>query len=190
MKKLIFIFAILFALIMVTGCGARSKTVKFNPIDPATEENADTDSNDETNTDSSDEETDLGPDLAITSFIGETLDTTVGYHVVRGTTPKNTHNIKIDDYILSKYNSGQTEWSYIASADLGTLDEGENTYTVYALDVENNEIDSQNFTITYNVPDNLPSVGASGWIALIISFLISIGYFVINRLRKVYIKNI
>lgn len=188
MKKLIFIFAILFALIMVTGCGARNKTVKFNPIDTATEEDAD--ANDETNTDSSDEETDLGPDLAITSFIGETLDTTMGYHVVRGTTPKNTHTIKINDYTLSKYHAGQTDWSYIASADLGTLNEGENTYTVYALDAEDNEIGSQNFTITYNVPDNLPSVGASGWIALIISFLISIGYFVTKGLRKAYIKNI
>ena len=189
MKKLIFIFAILFVLVIASGCGARNRTVKFNPIDSTTEENADADSNDKTDTDTP-EIPDLGPDLDITSFEGETLDTTVGYHVVRGTTPKNTDVIKINDYTLSKYQSGETEWSYIASADLGTLNAGENSYTVHALNAEGNEIDSQDFTITYNVPDNLPSVGASGWIALIISFLISIGYFVTNRLRRAYIKNI
>lgn len=188
MKKLIFIFAALFVLIIVSGCGPRNRTVKFNTIDSATEESTDTDSNNEINNDSSEEEADIDKDLAVTSFIGDSLDTSVGYHVIRGTTPKNTDVIKINDYALSKYESGETEWSYIASTDLGTLSEGENSYSVHALDTEGNEIGSQDFTINYNVPDNLPSVGANEWVTLIISFIISIGYLLTNRLRKVFIR--
>lgn len=168
MKNFIFIFSILLTLAITTGCGPRERTVKFNPIDSISEESEDIDSY---------EETDIGPDLNIVSFIGEKLETNVGYHIIRGTTPKNTNAIKINNYTLSKYNPGQTEWTYIASSDLGTLKKGENSYTVYALNAEGNEIDSQNFTIIYNTPDNLPLVGSSGWVALMISFLISIGYF-------------
>lgn len=184
MKKLIFIFVILFVLIIVTGCGARKNTVKFNPK-VTTEENG----GDE-NADGEPIPEDPGPDLSVTSFEGENLNTSVGYHVVHGTTPKRTQTIKINDYTLSKYYPGQTQWSYIASSSMGTLDEGENKYKVTALDSEGNEIQSQNFAITYEAPDNLPTVGNNGWVALIISFLISTVYFVIRRLRLAYIKNI
>jgi hypothetical protein len=196
MKKLIFISVILFSVILITGCGARNNTVHFNPIETPEEkvngEPSDSASSTDTtdNTASANEEADQEPGLSVTSFAGDSLNTTAGYHVIRGTTPKNTHTIKINDYTLSKYNAGQTEWSYIASAALGTLNEGDNKYTVQALDDKGNEIGSKNFTISYQSPDNLPTVGGSGWVALIISFVISAGYFVIKKLRKVYIKNI
>jgi hypothetical protein len=180
MKKLISIFVILFVLVITTGC-TRKNTVHFNPKVP-------TESGEEGEV--AEAEEDLGPDLAVTSFIGDKLATSVGYHVVRGTTPKNTNTIKINDYILAKYYPGQTQWSYIASTALDTLEEGENGYIITSLDKEGNEIDSKSFTINYEAPEALPAVGSNGWIALIISFLISIGYFVIRRLRKVYIKNI
>ena len=187
MKKLIFIFVILFVLIIVTGCSARKNTVHFNPIEASNETDEATDTEAEEVTDVED---DLGPDLAITSFIGDNLDTSVGYHIIRGATPKKTSTIKINDYKLSRYYSGQTEWSYIASSTVGTLKEGENSYTVHALDAEGNEIGSKSFTINYEAPDELPNVGSNGWMALIISFLISIIYFATKRLRKAYIKNI
>jgi hypothetical protein len=168
MKKLIFIFVILFILVIATGCGARKNTVKFNPIDNVEESGEGVDIMGEV---------DLGPDLAVTSFIGDKMETNVGYHVIRGTTPKNTNSIKINDYKLTKYYPGQTEWSYIASASMGTLAEGDNEYIVMALDKEGAEIGSQTFTIAYEAPDNLPSTGSNGWIYLIISFLVSSGYF-------------
>ena len=180
MKKLIFIFVILLVLVITTGC-TRKNTVHFNPKVP-------TETGEGTEVAKAEE--DLGPDLAVTSFIGDKLETSVGYHIVRGTTPKSTNIIKINDYTLAKYYPGQTQWSYIASTALNTFEEGENGYILTAFDKEGNEIDSQSFTISYETPEALPAVGANGWTALIISFLISIGYFVIRRLRKVYIKNI
>ena len=181
MKKLIFIFFILFVLVITTGC-TRKNTVHFNPKIP-------TDLGEET-TDVAKAEEDFGPELAITSFIGDKLEINAGYQVIRGTTPKNTNTIKVNDYTLTKYYPGQTQWSYIASTALNTLEEGENGYIVTALDKEGNEIDSKSFTIAYEAPETLPAVGASGWTYLIISLLISTGYFVIRRLRKIYIKNI
>ncbi|MBU0727165.1 hypothetical protein KKA95_00605, partial [Patescibacteria group bacterium] len=130
--------------------------------------------------------------LAVTSIIGNKLETTENHHVIRGLTPSNTYKLKIGDYTLQKYTPGETEWSYIASTSYGTLFEGENTYTVRAYDKEGNEIDSQNFVIAYTAPEipNLPSVGVSTWMILIISTLISTGFFAFKRLKKVLLKDV
>jgi hypothetical protein len=186
MKK--YIFIVLFALIFVTGCGSQKNTVKFNPIGTTEETGESVDKNAETD---SAVKTDPNPGLIITSFAGDKLETKIGYHVIRGIAPKNTNTIKINDYTLTKYHPGETEWSYVASSALGTLKEGDNRYTVTALDKEGAEIGSKSFTITYQAPENLPSTGGSGGLAaFIISLLISTGYFATKRLWGTYIKNI
>jgi len=198
MKKLVFIFVILFTLLVNTGCKSKENTIRFNPkIDGVTTETADTGETVDTENDADENEDgmvaaviDSGPELAITSFEGDKLDTNVGYHVVRGTTPANTHSIKVNDYTLIRYIPGQTQWNYIASATAGTMVKGENKYTVTSFDAQNNQIGSKDFTIAYNEPENLPSVGVNAWMIFGISILISGLYFVIRRLRKVSIKNI
>jgi hypothetical protein len=202
MKKLVFIFVILFTLLVNTGCKSKENTIRFNPkIDGVTTETADTD--EKADTESKDEKkpsddsdvavvapTQDNTVLAVTSFAGDKLDTNVGYHVVRGTTPANTHSIKVNDYTLIRYIPGQTQWNYIASSTAGTMVKGENKYTVTSFDAQNNQIGSKDFTILYNEPDNLPAVGVNTWMIFGISLLISALYFVIRRLRKVAIKNI
>ena len=190
MKKLIFVFIVLFALVLITGCNARkTNTVHFNPkIDGVT-----TDAEDNTaeeDTASIIEETG-GPGLAVTSFAGDKLDTDKNYQVIRGTTPKNTYKMKVNDYTLTKYAPGQTEWSYIASTKYGTLTAGENAYKVMSYDKDGNEIGSADFAIAYTTPPapNLPAVGPSIWILLAISFISSGIYFGFRRLKKVFIKN-
>ena len=198
MKKFVFIFVILFTLLVNTGCKSKENTIRFNPkIDGVTTETADTGETVDTENDADENEDgmvaaviDSGPELAITSFEGDKLDTNVGYHVVRGTTPANTHSIKVNDYTLIRYIPGQTQWNYIASATAGTMVKGENKYTVTSFDAQNNQIGSKDFTIAYNEPENLPSVGVNAWMIFGISILISGLYFVIRRLRKVSIKNI
>ena len=88
--------------------------------------------------------------FAITSISGDTLNTTKGYHLIQGTTPKATSKITVNGYALSKYKAGETKWSYIAATSLGTLKKGTNYYTVSALDSSGNKIDTKNFTIVYN----------------------------------------
>jgi hypothetical protein len=199
MKKLVFIFVILFTLLLNTGCKSRDNTIRFNPkIDGVTTETAGTDEVSDDGDTASDDNADKtivaaaddNTELAVTSFEGDKLDTNVGYHVVRGTTPKNTQSIKINDYTLIRYIPGQTQWNYIASAMAGTMTKGENKYTVTSFDALNNQIGSKDFTILYNEPESLPAVGANGWFIFGISILISASYFMIRRLRKIFAKNI
>ena len=196
MKKLIFVFFILFVLVLVTGCNARRNTVHFNPkVDETAEMDIDAGSSEDVAEDSADEtEVDMGPDFDVNSLDleGDKMNTNVSYHVISGTTPANTAKVKVNDYTLQRYQAGQTEWSYIASTGIDTLKEGENKFKITALDAKDNEIGSKEFTITYEAPEipELPSVGSNEWMALIISILISATYFAIRRLRKVYIKNI
>ena len=203
MKKLVFIFVILFTLLVSTGCKSQENTIRFNPkIDGVTTETADAGETANPDKNVDDKSSDKGSDaaavtptedetvLSITSFEGDKLDTNVGYHVVRGTTPKNTHSIKVNDYTLIRYIPGQTQWNYIASAAAGTMVKGENKYTVTAFDAQDNQISSKDFTILYNEPESLPAVGVSGWFIFGISILISASYFAIKRLKKALSKNV
>ena len=187
----------MFTLVLATGCNARRNTVHFNPKVDETEDVVDTENNeDEESTDSESEEdtteVETGPDFSVSSPDLEdgNLDTISNYHIIKGTTPKNTAKIKVNDYTLSRYYPGQISWSYIASTGINTLEEGENEFTIKAFDKDDNEIGSESFTITYTAPEmpELPNVGSNEWIAFIISLTISGLIFGRKKLQKIFIK--
>ena len=199
MKKFIFIFVIPFIMILATGCNARRNTIHFEP-----EENGEVSTTNELGLEDSEmkkEETVKGEvkntensavkkadsKLGITAPEGGDLETNLNYHVVRGTASPQTHAIKVNDYVLTKYLPGQTGWSYIASTALNTLKEGENKYTVTALDKEGKTLETSEFSISYEEPKvkQLPFVGVNEWAILIVSLLLSGVYFGTRKIIKV-----
>ncbi|MBN2087018.1 hypothetical protein JW758_01590 [Candidatus Peregrinibacteria bacterium] len=198
MKKLAFIFLILFILVIATGCSARRNTVHFDPnVDKLSADITEIGTEDSNNEDAIIGETTTveelkGPDFSIDEPILENnkLNTNTGYHVIKGKTPKNTDAITVNDYRLTKYIPGQTEWSYIASDSIGTLSEGDNQFSIRSFDKEGNEIGAREFTISYTPAEipALPSVGLNSWLVLIYSIVFSGLYFTLKRLRKVFIK--
>jgi hypothetical protein len=73
----------------------------------------------------------------------------LGYHLIEGTTPKETAKILVNDYPLSKYKAGETKWSYITAVSLGNLKKGDNDFTVKAVDTDGKELGSKVFTLAY-----------------------------------------
>ena len=200
MKKLIFIFLVFMTLVIVAGCNSRQNTVNFEDEKQGSEEVSDDSGVTTTITKLDDEEEEDTPlavmpnegsvdvdnetPLAVTSMEENTLTTNVGYQVVRGTTPRHTHKLKVNDYVLQKYTPGQTRWNYIASASMGTLEAGTNTYNIVATDVFGNVIDSTRFTINYSEPEipNLPSTGPGLWFSLFVGLMSSAYFFFRRRL--------
>ncbi len=124
--------------------------------------------------------------LTVSSFDGERLDTRLNYNVIRGIAPEGTHSIVINGYRLRLYYAGQTQWSYIASTDMQTLEEGLNTYEVEALDAEGNAIESATFTINYDmmIDHELPNVGSENLLLALMIASLS-GAYVLTRRKKV-----
>ncbi len=191
MKKLIFIFFVLFILVIATGCNARRNTVHFDPKVDELSDSADAENGE------SEDSGDVAEVNGETDFAINTpnlddgkLDTNINYHLIKGSTPKNTNTITVNDYKLTKYYPGQIEWSYIVSTTIGTLSEGSNEYAVRAYDKDGNEIGSKDFTIAYEVAEipGLPYVGLNSWVVFIFSLLISSLFFGFKKLRKVFIK--
>lgn len=198
MKKLIFVFLVLITLVVIAGCQARrdKETLHFDPKIETADQSVTTitplDKEEKgpltIGTIKANNSVEIGgPDLAITSFEGETVETSKGYHVIRGTTPRNTAKVMVNDYTLHKYYPGQTLWSYIASAAIGTLSEGENSYTVRAFDKEGNEIDSTTLTLVYTPPviPSLPSTGVRIRLLALMALMTSFSYF---GFRRIFIK--
>lgn len=211
MKKLIFIFAVLFTIVLVSGCGARQNTIRYNngseteevtgdeisegEEDALTEEVSEAEESDEEdeegekeaeNTEEAAElEVPTGK-LAVTSFDGAFLKTNLSYNVVKGTCPSDTHEITINDYKLQKYIPGQTQWDYIASTRFNTLKSGLNTYILKTYDAEGVQTDSLIFSINYDspvIPEALPGVGSSHWLVLIATLIMTGCYVTLRRFR-------
>lgn len=198
MKKLIFVFIALFMLTIISGCGARQSTIRYNNGNDSvknsiTEEEVSVeDDSEEVDTEETAIESEVVKiasatgKLAVTSFDGAFLKTNLSYNVVKGTVSSDTHKITINDYQLTKYLPGQTQWDYIASTRFSTLKSGLNTYVVKTFDSKGNQKNSLIFSIDYNalvVPAALPDVGVSHWPALIIAFLIIGAYTIFRKIR-------
>lgn len=208
MKKLIFVFVALFTLILISGCGTRQNTIRYNngsesaediPLDD--EGQSDEVTNDSTNeqppkeTDSEIEEvkesenaesTEPTGKLAVTSFDGAFLKTNLSYNVVKGTSSSDTDKITINDYKLRKYIPGSTKWDYIASTRFSTLKNGLNSYVLKTYDADGAQIDSLIFSINYDapvIPTELPGVGVNHWLAILASLIIVGSYAVFRRFR-------
>ena len=200
MKKLIFVFVALFMLVLISGCGARQNTIRYNNGDDSanivetTEESGDAEEGEAE--EDSDAATGSGEvkketatptgKLAVTSFDGAFLQTKLSYNVVKGTVSSDTYKITINDYKLTKYIPGQTQWDYIASTKFNTLKNGLNSYVVKTFDKDGNQTDSLIFSIDYEapvIPDALPDVGASHWITLLATLIIAGSYAVFRKYR-------
>ncbi|MBN2306932.1 hypothetical protein JXD20_03010 [Candidatus Peregrinibacteria bacterium] len=196
MKKLIFVFVALFMLVLVSGCGAHQNTIRYDNADDGTEteaadeeiaETGEADETSEAGTKSEDKKT-VTPTgkLAVTSFDGAFLKTNLSYNVVKGTVSSDTSKITINNYKLTKYVPGQTQWDYIASTRFNTLKDGLNSYVLKTYNNEGVQTDSLIFSIDYEapvIPEALPGVGASHWLALIVSLMLT-GSYVIFRKYK------
>jgi hypothetical protein len=201
MKKLIFVFVALFMLVLISGCGARQNTIRYGNGDDsanimeATEENSDAkegeaeENLEKAMTDSGEEKEEVSVPtgkLAITSFDGAFLQTKLSYNVVKGTASSDTHKITVNDYKLTKYTPGQTQWDYIASTKFNTLKNGLNSYVVKTFDKDGNQTDSLIFSINYEapiIPEALPDVGASHWITLLTTLIIAGSYAIFRKYK-------
>lgn len=197
MKKIAFFFILIISLVIIAGCNNTRKSVtRFAPesSDRKTEEKV-------TITKVEDEDKKVEPiaiditgingeeerevPFKITSSNSKRIESTKGYHLIEGTTPKNTDKIIVNGYSLSKYKSGETEWSYIAAVSLGTLKKGENNFTVKAVNERGNTLDSESFTILYGGNDVgiLTPTGNNLNLALLMSFVASVAFALRKRLQ-------
>ncbi len=74
---------------------------------------------------------------------------------ISGTVPATTTKVLINDYALTRFVPGSTEFSYNAAVEWGTLVEGENKYTIVAFG-ENDKRSEAQITIMYD-PDAIIS---------------------------------
>ncbi len=197
MKKLAFFFIILISLTIIAGCNStRKKVTHFSSqkgesvIENAEEDDAKTTITTLNNGEKAELEpieipasNEEGVELSVTSMEKNSIESDKGYHLIQGTTPKNTTKIVVNEYPLNKYEAGETEWSYIAAVSLGTLEKGENHYTIRAIDAEGNEIASENFSILYNGIDSGALVPAGSNLNLVF-ILTVIGIFGFYSFRK------
>lgn len=66
---------------------------------------------------------------------------------ISGTVPAGTAGVMVNDYRLQLFRSGSTTWSYLASKALGNLADGQNVFTVVALDASGNRSAAAQITI-------------------------------------------
>ena len=184
MKSLLFVFAVMLVVVLVVGCNARQKDKEFDTnsvttvVTPAEDEES-------APLSVSAGETSKTGELVVTNLQNDRLETNKSYEVISGKTPQGTHKIKVNDYTLQRYRPGQTQWTYLAATRFGTLKEGNNIYTVFALDREGKEIGQTSFTIAYTpvVVPALPKSGNPLMLSLVITSLFSFGWYSLKRVR-------
>ncbi|MFH1012820.1 MAG: hypothetical protein V1760_03685 [Candidatus Peregrinibacteria bacterium] len=186
MKKLFFVFVVILVIVLVVGCRARRENGEFETDTTTTVVTPVDDEEEAKPLDVAVNASEEGDEqeLAVTSLNNGQLETSEGYHLVQGTAPMNTHSIQVNDYTLQHYRPGDSQWRYIASTGIGTLAEGDNAYAVRALDAEGDEIATTSFDIAYHPttsPDALPGVGTPLSLTFLVTFLLSLGWFVSRR---------
>jgi hypothetical protein len=87
------------------------------------------------------------------TFNGSTSSTVTDSEVVIKGTVSGAAKVVVNDYTLSAFKPGDTEWAYYAKESLGNLVPGENEYEVYALDENDNKSEITEFTIIYEKPE-------------------------------------
>ncbi len=80
---------------------------------------------------------------------GQVLQTQQPEVEITGTAPKGTSSIMVNDYRLQLYQAGANKWSYLASTSIGSLKQGKNVFTVYAIDANGNKSPGRSITIEY-----------------------------------------
>ncbi len=106
------------------------------------------------------EAVDLGPLAvpAITTVSGGTQIDDGGFYNVTGNPAVLTGSISgaakviVNNYTLTKFKPGDTSWTYFANADYDLMQEGENSYEVYAVDAEGNKSEVITVKVRYSPP--------------------------------------
>ncbi|MDD5751300.1 MAG: FecR domain-containing protein [Candidatus Peribacteraceae bacterium] len=73
------------------------------------------------------------PTISLPAKDGQVYRTQKTEFIVRGTAPADAAGIVVNDYRLQLFQPGDREWSYLAGTRLDNLREGENLFTVYAI---------------------------------------------------------
>ncbi len=98
----------------------------------------------------------------ITSVAGITETNSDGYYEVSSSLATLTGSVTgaqkvvVNDYTLTKFNPGDTTWTYFANAQYNLMSEGENTYTVYAVDENGTRSDILTVKVLYT-PNSAPA---------------------------------
>ncbi len=91
---------------------------------------------------------------------GETLNTSQLEVEITGEVPSGIASVIVNDYKLQLFKAGSKTWSYLASANLGNLKPGPNTFTVVAADADGNLSPSRSITIVYTPGTSSTGTGA------------------------------
>lgn len=73
------------------------------------------------------------PTIETPAHGGQTYRTSATEIEIRGTAPKDAVAIVVNDYKLQLFAPGQEDWSYLAKTSYDNFTQGENVYTVYAI---------------------------------------------------------
>jgi hypothetical protein len=79
--------------------------------------------------------------------------------VIEGATTSETIAIVVNGYRLQRFEPGSTTWRYIASAELGNLSYGENTYTIIANDRSGNVSEPAEITLIWEGGEDTSGTG-------------------------------
>jgi len=198
MKKLAFFLVVLISFTVIAGCQSSRKKVTRFSTDESGKVEISEDSDTKTTITKLDDDRKVemepieipspeddtgGFEFAVTSLEKNVAESDKGYHLIQGTTPKNTARIVVNSYPLNKYKPGNTEWSYIAAVSLGTLKKGDNHYSIRAFDTKGKVIGSESFTIVYKGIYNgaLVDTGNSLTVSLMVTILGLFGFYAIRR---------
>ncbi len=108
---------------------------------------------DEDEEDSSDEDGPSKPKITDPGSDGETVTLDTIKQNIVGTVSSDTAAVEVNGYRLQLYEAGDTNYLYIANAELGNMKVGENIYSIVAIDEDGNE--SAAATITLELPQSV-----------------------------------
>ncbi|MBI3336492.1 hypothetical protein HYZ98_02915 [Candidatus Peregrinibacteria bacterium] len=80
----------------------------------------------------------IPPIILLPSGSGTTYRTQKTEFEIRGSAPPDAVGIVVNDYRLQLFVQGDSQWSYLASRELGNLEYGQNVYDVRAIDTSGN----------------------------------------------------
>ena len=92
---------------------------------------------------------------------GETLHTSLHEVEITGEAPSGTSGIEVNGYRLQLFKAGSKTWSYLASRALGNLIQGDNIFTIVAVDGNGNRSAPRSLTI---VADTVETSGSGSQI--------------------------
>lgn len=184
MKKTLILFVLTLVLLSNSACTNQSVS-SSKAQDATTEEGAATTETGAITTETGATNATNGTtqNLSVTSPTkGEAYNTGLNWNVLRGTAPQGTVSVEVNGYKLAKYIPGSTTWNYIAATRMQTLKEGENAYTIKALDAEGNLLQKLEYVIHYQNGYALPNVGTGLPLLVLLSFVTAGAIFFRRRL--------